>query len=119
MILLAEILGWTGAGVLLVAYALLSARRITAGAGYQLLNLAGSVGLAVNGVAHSAWPSTTLNLIWATTAALTLPSLLRPSPPPPPPPLPAAPPSPPHPAPRGAPRAAPTLPVDQGRRHMS
>jgi hypothetical protein len=34
------------------------------GVRYQLLNLAGATGLAVNGTFHHAWPSTALNLIW-------------------------------------------------------
>jgi hypothetical protein len=59
-----EIIGWVGAGSLLLAYGLLSAKRIGAGVTYQLLNLAGAVGLAVNAVAHGAWPSACLNLIW-------------------------------------------------------
>ena len=64
MTVLAETVGWAGAGGLVLAYALLSARRIAAGTGYQVLNLAGSAGLACNGVVHHAWPSATLNLIW-------------------------------------------------------
>ena len=64
MNLLVEVIGWAGAGSLLLAYGLLSAGRITAGITYQLLNLAGAVGLAVNAVAHGAWPSACLNLIW-------------------------------------------------------
>jgi hypothetical protein len=61
---LVEVIGWSGAGCLLLAYGLLSARRINAGVRYQLLNLAGSIGLAVNAVVHGAWPSAALNLIW-------------------------------------------------------
>jgi hypothetical protein len=62
--LLVDAAGWAGAGCLLLAYALLSAGRIPAGLRYQLLNLAGSVGLALNGVAHRAWPSAALNIVW-------------------------------------------------------
>lgn len=64
MIMLVEVIGWVGAGSLLLAYGLLSARRISAGVTYQLLNLAGAVGLAANAVAHDAWPSACLNLVW-------------------------------------------------------
>ena len=64
MSLLVEIIGWAGAGSLLLAYGLLSAKRITAGVTYQLLNLAGALGLAANAVAHGAWPSACLNLVW-------------------------------------------------------
>ena len=59
-----EVVGWGGAGCLLLAYALLSAGRLAAGARFQLLNLAGSAGLLLNGAAHGAWPSAALNLVW-------------------------------------------------------
>jgi hypothetical protein len=62
--LLVESIGWAGAGSLLLAYGLFSAKRITSGVTYQLLNNAGAIGLAVNAVAHCAWPSACLNLIW-------------------------------------------------------
>jgi hypothetical protein len=62
--LLVEIVGWSAAGCLLLAYGLLSAKRITAGVTYQVLNLAGAVGLAANAVAHGAWPSAALNAVW-------------------------------------------------------
>ncbi len=64
MNLLIEIDGWAAAGSLLLAYGLLSAKRINAGSTYQLLNLAGAVGLAVNAVTHAAWPSACLNVVW-------------------------------------------------------
>lgn len=64
MTLLVEVAGWAGAGSLLLAYGLLSAKRIDAGVTYQVLNLAGAIGLALNAVAHGAWPSACLNGIW-------------------------------------------------------
>jgi hypothetical protein len=62
--LLADIIGWAGAGCLLLAYARLSSGRLTMGVRYHLLNLAGAGGLAANGAFHQAWPSTALNVIW-------------------------------------------------------
>jgi hypothetical protein len=59
-----DVAGWLGAGALLAGYGLLSAGRIRAGWAYQVLNLAGSVGLAVNAVAHRAWPSAAVNVVW-------------------------------------------------------
>ena len=57
--------GWLGAGLLLWAYAAVSAGRIhPAGLGFQLLNLLGSAGLTVNSAYHRAWPSAALNAIW-------------------------------------------------------
>ncbi|PZS36745.1 MAG: hypothetical protein DLM58_01025 [Pseudonocardiales bacterium] len=66
-----ELTGWFGALAVLLAFALLTNRRVTAfGRTYVILNVAGSAGLAVNGVAHSAWPSVVLNLLWLAIAAL-------------------------------------------------
>jgi hypothetical protein len=62
--LIPDAIGWAGAACLLLAYARLSSGRLAIGARYQLLNLVGAGGLAVNGAFHRAWPSTTLNLIW-------------------------------------------------------
>ena len=57
--------GWLGAASLLTAYGLVSSGRV-GGQGwfFQLLNLAGAVGLAANGVYHGAWPSAALNVVW-------------------------------------------------------
>ena len=61
----ADVIGWAGALALLAAYALLGWDRLRpTSIGYIGLNLAGSAGLAVNGVVHGAWPSTALNLLW-------------------------------------------------------
>jgi hypothetical protein len=62
--LLADATGWAGAACLLFAYAQLSSGRLAVDMRYHLLNLAGALGLTVNGVVHGAWPSTALNLIW-------------------------------------------------------
>src|SRR5690606_20390319 len=53
--LVVDIAGWLGAGSLLLAYALLSMGRLRPRVGYQLLNLAGGLGLAVNTAYHQAW----------------------------------------------------------------
>jgi hypothetical protein len=60
-----EIAGWLGAGALLGAYVLVSSGRLAArGHAFQLLNVAGAVGLVVNGAWHDAWPSVGLNVVW-------------------------------------------------------
>lgn len=62
---LVDAAGWAGAMALLSAYALVLAGRVPGhGWAFQLLNLTGAVGLAVNGVFHGAWPSAALNSIW-------------------------------------------------------
>jgi hypothetical protein len=78
--LAAEVAGWAGAGCLLLAYHLVSSRRLpAAGAPYQLLNLAGAGGLTVNAVVHHAWPSAALNLLWAGIGIAALARVARPS----------------------------------------
>lgn len=64
--LLIELAGWGGAGLLLLAYALLSAERLKGSSKqYQMLNLIGSAGLVANTLYHGAYPSTMVNLVWA------------------------------------------------------
>ncbi|BBH69908.1 hypothetical protein ACTI_65930 [Actinoplanes sp. OR16] len=63
--LIADLLGWAGAGALLIGYALVTRDPRQAGGGrYLALNLLGSAGLAASGAAHAAWPSAVLNLLW-------------------------------------------------------
>ena len=60
-----EIVGWAGALLILAAYALLTAGRLTGKSlAYQLMNVAGAAGFIVNGWWHGAIPSTALNVIW-------------------------------------------------------
>jgi hypothetical protein len=60
-----EIAGWSGAGVLLVAYALVSLRRLTGdGNAFQIMNIAGAAGIALNSGSNGAWASAVLNLVW-------------------------------------------------------
>ena len=60
-----EVVGWAGAALILAAYALLSAGRLTGqSALYQWMNVAGAAGFIVNGWWHGALPSTALKVIW-------------------------------------------------------
>jgi hypothetical protein len=60
-----DIVGWAGAASVLAAYGLLSAGRMRAdGTGYQLMNVAGAIGMLINGWVRGALPSAALNLIW-------------------------------------------------------
>jgi hypothetical protein len=60
-----EIAGWTGAGLILLAYLLLSMGRMTGQTpAYQWMNVVGAAGFVVNGWWHGALPSTALNVIW-------------------------------------------------------
>lgn len=63
--MLVEIVGWAGSLGVLLAYALLSAGRVTARSlVYQLMNIGGAAGMAINGWAHGALPSVFNNVIW-------------------------------------------------------
>ena len=63
--LLVDIIGWAGAGALLVGYGLVSADRLTGTSlGYQALNVLGSLGLIVNSFYYGAFPSFGLNIVW-------------------------------------------------------
>jgi hypothetical protein len=60
-----DILGWIGAFLLLLAYALVSFRRVAADSQtYQWMNIVASVLLAVNTLYHQAYPSSFVNIIW-------------------------------------------------------
>ena len=65
MAIMADVLGWIGAVLLLSAYALLSFRKLAAqGLAYQGMNVVGSSFLAVNTGYHHAFPSTAVNVVW-------------------------------------------------------
>ena len=63
--ILVEVVGWAGAALILAAYALLSAGKMTGQSPlYQWMNVVGAAGFIVNGWWHGALPSTALNVIW-------------------------------------------------------
>ena len=60
-----EVAGWSGAGVLLVAYALVSLRRLKGdGVLFQIMNILGAAGIALHSGTNHAWASVTVNLVW-------------------------------------------------------
>jgi hypothetical protein len=73
MQLLADALGWVGAAALLLAYALVSFRKLSVQAKtYQALNIFGSFLLIINTAYHHAYPSTAVNVIWILIAVVSL-----------------------------------------------
>jgi len=71
--LLIDAIGWAGALALLIAYVLVSARRLDGDSiTYQLLNAVGAVFLIVNTAYYGAYPSAFLNLVWTGIALATL-----------------------------------------------
>jgi hypothetical protein len=62
---LIELAGWLGAALLLLAYALVSFRKIRPdSAAYQSMNVIGSCLLVVNTVYLHAYPSAMVNIVW-------------------------------------------------------
>jgi hypothetical protein len=60
-----EIIGWLGALLILVAYALLSAGKLTANdRAYQWVNVVGAAGFIINSGWNGAMPSAALNVVW-------------------------------------------------------
>ena len=73
-----EIVGWVGAVLILLAYLLLSAGRLTGqSAVYQAMNVVGAAGFIVNGLWHRAMPSAVLNIVWAAIGGITLWKILQ------------------------------------------
>jgi hypothetical protein len=68
-----DAIGWVGAAALLVAYAMVSHKKLEGDSGtYQLLNISGSLLLAANTIFYGSYPSTFVNLIWAGIAVFSI-----------------------------------------------
>ena len=68
-----DVIGWIGAAALLVAYAMVSSRKVEGhSSAFQLLNVGGSVLLAANTIFYGAYPSTFVNIIWTAIAVFTI-----------------------------------------------
>ena len=68
-----EIVGWSGALLILAAYGLLSAGKLTGRSRlYQWMNVLGAAGFVVNGWRHGALPTTTLNVVWMLNGGIAL-----------------------------------------------
>ena len=66
-----EVVGWAGAALILLAYLLLSAGRLTGQSlVYQAMNIVGAAGFVINGWWHRAIPSASLNVLWLLIGAL-------------------------------------------------
>lgn len=68
-----DILGWIGSVCILLAYILVSVKKVTGNSRlYQLINLIGGLLLAANTYYKGAIPATFLNVFWAVIAVKTL-----------------------------------------------
>ncbi len=71
--LLIELSGWLGTAALLLAYGLVSTRRLRGdSAAYQSLNLVGGGLVLVNSFYHGAMPSVAVNVFWIAIALFAL-----------------------------------------------
>ena len=60
-----EVAGWIAAVLILTAYGLLSAGKLTGkSVSYQLMNIVGAIGFVINTGYNGAIPSAVLNVIW-------------------------------------------------------
>lgn len=65
MKLFVEIFGWLAAAIILVAYGLLSAGRLSGrSALYHTMNIVGAAGFVLNSGYNGAFPSAVMNVIW-------------------------------------------------------
>lgn len=63
--LVLDVLGWIGVAALLLAYGLVSVRKLEGDSAlFQLLNLAGSALLMANSFYYGAYPSVAVNVAW-------------------------------------------------------
>lgn len=68
-----ELLGWLGVAIVVLAYFLVSTRRVNGdGLGYQLMNVVGSVFLIVNFASQSSWQGVVINTVWVTIGLYTI-----------------------------------------------
>jgi len=64
--LIIEIIGWVGMILILVAYFLLTSKKLKENSKkYHLLNLVGGLLIVINALSHNAYPPATLNIIWS------------------------------------------------------
>jgi len=62
-----EVIGWTAAALMLTAYVLLTAGRLSPRSSmYQILNVLSGAGFIVNSGWNGAYPSAFINVLWVT-----------------------------------------------------
>ncbi len=76
--LLLNLLGWAGAFLLLLAYALVSFRKLEADSEtYQWLNITASILLLINTIYYGAYPSSFVNAAWTVIAFFAILTIKR------------------------------------------
>lgn len=60
-----DVAGWLGAVLILLAYFLVSTKKLPpTSKNFQLLNLFGAIGIVINSLYYKAFPSAGLNIVW-------------------------------------------------------
>lgn len=78
VITFSEAMGWLGSFLYVVAYLLLSLKKLTGdNPRYHLLNIAGAVGLIVNALHWRDYPSLAVNIIWMIIGSFALIMMVR------------------------------------------
>jgi len=73
MEIVSQILGWIGTFLIVLAYFVVSFKKMTADSrGYQLMNLFGAIALGINVFYKQAWPVLALEVVWGIIALLAL-----------------------------------------------
>jgi hypothetical protein len=73
MNIFSQIIGWAGTILVVLAYYLVSVKKIDAGSKhYQYLNFFGALGIGVNVFYQSAWPAFALQVVWGVIAVVSL-----------------------------------------------
>ncbi len=73
MELFATILGWFGMSLIILAYVLVSTKKLDGDSStYQLINLVGACGVGVNVFFQHAWPALALEVVWGMIAVFIL-----------------------------------------------
>jgi len=73
MMILIEILGWTGSLLVVIAYAMNLNKKMEADSwAYYAMNIAGSGLLIINTAFHHAFPSMVVNIIWVFIPVITI-----------------------------------------------
>lgn len=73
MDILIQAVGWVGTGFIVVAYLLVSTKKVSGDSKlYQTLNLFGAIGVGANVFHQQAWPALALQVVWAIIAIVAL-----------------------------------------------
>lgn len=73
MALFVDIVGWIGTACIILAYILVSHKKVTGDSKfYQLLNLIGACGVGIYVFYQGAWSSVVLQIVWGVVAVIGL-----------------------------------------------